>query len=131
MVCLDTTFLVDLVRAKPEAEKKLLHFLESDERITTTPVNAAELYDGAYSTKSRRTQVEKVGGLLEHLELLEVSLVVCEKYGRLVNELKARGSPIGDLDTLVASTALVHRQILLTRNKAHFEKVPGLVVETW
>jgi tRNA(fMet)-specific endonuclease VapC len=131
MVCLDTTFLVDLVRAKPEAEKKLLYFLESDERITTTPVNAAELFDGAYSTKSRRTETERVGGLLEHLELLEFSLAVCEKYGRLVNDLKAKGSPIGDLDTLVASTALVHRQILLTRNKAHFEKVPGLVVETW
>ena len=122
---------MDLVRAKPEAEKKLLHFLESDERITTTPVNAAELFDGAYSTKSRRTETERVGGLLEHLELLEVSLAVCEKYGRLVNDLKAKGSPIGDLDMLVASTALVHRQILLTRNKAHFEKVPGLVVETW
>ena len=131
MVCLDTTFLVDLVRAKPEAEKKLRHFLENDDRITTTPVNAAELYDGAYSTKSGRTEANRVGGLLEHLELLEVSLAVCEKYGRLVNDLKAKGSPIGDLDTLIASTALVHRQILLTRNKAHFEKVRGLVVETW
>jgi tRNA(fMet)-specific endonuclease VapC len=131
LVCLDTTFLVDLVRARPEAEKKLLHFLENDERITTTPVNAAELYDGAFSTKSRRTEAERVRGLLEHLELLELSLAVCEKYGRLTNELKAKGSPIGDLDTLVASTALVHRQILLTRDKAHFEKVPGLVVESW
>ena len=131
MVCLDTTFLVDLVRAKPEAERKLLHYLESDERITTTPVNAAELFDGAYSTRSRRTEAERVGGLLEHLELLELSLDVCEKYGRLVNDLKAKGSPIGDLDTLVASTAIVHRQVLLTRNKAHFEKVPGLVVESW
>ncbi len=51
MVCLDTTFLVDLVRAKPEAEWKLLHYLESDERITTTPVNAAELFDGAHSNE--------------------------------------------------------------------------------
>src|SRR6266699_3699044 len=131
LVCLDTTFLVDLVRARPEAEKRLLHFLENDERITTTPVNAAELYDGAFSTKSRRTEAERVRGLLEHLELLELSLSVCEKYGRLTNELKAKGSPIGDLDTLVASTALVHRQIPLTRDKAHFEKVPGLVVESW
>src|SRR6266699_1667897 len=104
LVCLDTTFLVDLIRARPEAEKKLLHFLEKAERVR---------------------------GLLEHLELLELSLSVCEKYGRLTNELKAKGSPIGDLDTLVASTALVHRQIPLTRDKAHFEKVPGLVVESW
>ncbi len=51
MVCLDTTFLVDLVRAKPEAEKKLLCYLENDERITTTPVNAAELFEGTYSKR--------------------------------------------------------------------------------
>src|SRR5260370_12147992 len=114
MVCLDTTFLVDLVRARPEAEKKLVHFLENDERITTTPVNAAELYDGAFSTKGRRTEAERVRGLLEHLELLEVSLAVCEKYGRLVNDLKTNGSAIEDLVTLLASTAHVHRHILLS-----------------
>src|SRR5205807_1197479 len=73
--------------------------------------------------------LEKRGKL--RLRSPELSLSVCEKYGRLTNELKAKGSPIGDLDTLVASTALVHRQILLTRDKAHFEKVPGLVVESW
>ena len=131
MVCLDTTFLVDLVRAKPEAEKKLQYYLDNDERITTTAINAAELYDGAYSTKGRKTEVERVRGLLEHLELLDFSLPVCEKYGRIVNDLKSKGSPIGDLDTLVASIALVHRQILLTRDKAHFERIPGLIVETW
>ncbi len=65
------------------------------------------------------------------MELLEFSLPVCEKYGRLVNDLKARGSPIGDLDTLVASAALVHRQSLVTRNRAHFERILGLIVETW
>jgi tRNA(fMet)-specific endonuclease VapC len=131
MVCLDTTFLVDLARARPEAEKKLRYYLENDERITTTPINAAELFDGAYSTKSRKTEIQRVRGLLEHLELLEISLAVSEKYGRLVNELKDKGSPIGDLDTLIASIAVTHRQILLTRNRAHFERVPGLVVETW
>ena len=48
-----------------------------------------------------------------------------------MNELRSKGSPIGDFDTLVASAAITNRQILLTRNKAHFEKVPGLIVETW
>ncbi len=65
MVCLDTAFLVDLVMAQPEAEKKLLHYLENDERITTTPVNSAELYEGAYSTKGRRREAKRVGGLLD------------------------------------------------------------------
>src|SRR5438552_15266854 len=77
LVCIDTTFLVDLVRARPEAEKKLLDFLEDDERITTKPVIAATLHDGAFSTKTGRTDAERVRWLLEHLELLEFSLPVC------------------------------------------------------
>src|SRR5207245_10088081 len=77
LVCLDTTFLVDLIRARPEAEKKLLHFLENDERITTTPVNAAELYEEAFSTRSRRTESERVRGLLKTHKLLRTVLPVC------------------------------------------------------
>jgi len=131
MVCFDTSFLVDLVRRRPEAEEKLRQYLENGDPLTTTPLNAAELFEGAFSPKSRKVEYERVDGLLRHLELLEFSLAVCEKYGRLLNELRTKGNPIGDPDTLIASAALTHRQILLTRNKAHFDKVPGLVVESW
>ena len=122
---------MDLVRRSPRAEEKLRHYLENDDSVTTTPINAAELLEGVFAPKSRKGDSERVEGLLKHLELLEISLTVCEKYGRLVNQLREAGSPIGDLDTLIASTAITHRQILLTRNKKHFEKIPGLVVETW
>jgi tRNA(fMet)-specific endonuclease VapC len=131
LVCFDTSFLIDLVRRQPEAEEKLREYLENGDPLTTTPISAAEAYEGVFSPKSRKGEFERIDGLLRHLELLDVSLAVCEKYGRLMNELHAQGVPVGDLDTLIASTAIIHRQILLTRNTAHFEKVPGLVVETW
>src|SRR5205807_6771909 len=89
------------------------------------------LVEGAYSTKGRRGEVEVVRATLEHLELLELSIPVCEKYGRLTNELGSKGSPIGDLDSLIASTAIVHRQVLLTKNKKPLYRVPGLVTESW
>ena len=131
MVCFDTSFLVDLVRRRPEAEEKLRQYLENGDPLTTTPISAAELFEGVLTAKSRKGEYERVDGLLRHLELLEFSLTVCEKYGRLVNDLRTRGNPIRDLDTLIASAAITHRQILLTRNKTHFEKVPGLAVESW
>ncbi len=131
MVCFNTSFLIDLVRRRPEAEEKLREHLENGDPLTTTPVSAAEAYEGVFSPRSRKGEFERVDGLLRHLELLNVSLAVCEKYGRLTNELCAKGVPVGDLDTLIASTAMIHRQILLTRNKAHFNRVPGLVVESW
>lgn len=65
------------------------------------------------------------------MQLLELSLVVCERYGTLVNELSSRGLPIGDLDVMIASAAIVHRQILLTKNKKHFDRIPELVTESW
>jgi len=130
-VCFDTSFLVDLLRGIPSAQKKLEYFLERNERLTTTPLSAAELFEGAYSPRRKKGDLEEVKGILEHLEQLELSLEVCENYGRIINDLRSRGSPIGDVDTLIASAAMAHRQILLTRNKAHSEKVPGLVVESW
>ena len=99
--------------------------------MKTTPISAAELFEGAYSIKGRKGEVEVVRATLEHLELLALSITVCEMYGRLTNELGSKGSHIGDLDALIASAAIVHGQILLTKNKKHFDRVPGLVTESW
>ncbi len=130
-VCLDTSFLVDLVRRNPAAEKKLQYYRDRDEPLRTTAVSAAELIEGAYSTRGRKGEVERVRATLEHLELLKLSLPVCERYGKLASELRVKGVPIGDLDNLIASAAMIHRQILVTRDKPHFERVPGLAVESW
>jgi predicted nucleic acid-binding protein len=37
---------------------------------------------------------------------------------------------IGDLDLLIAATALRHELILLTNNRRHFERVRGLQIES-
>ena len=130
MVCLDTSFLVDLVRESPAAEKKLQFYRDRNEPLTTTAISAAELFEGAYSTKGKK-DLEQVRSILEHMQLLELSIPVCERYGRLVNQLSLRGLPIGDLDVIIASAAIVHRQILLTKNKKHFDRIPELVTDSW
>jgi len=99
--------------------------------LKTTAISAAELFEGTFSIRGRQGEVEVVRATLEHLELLELSIPVCEKYGRLTNKLGSKGSPIGDLDALIASAAIVHRQILLTKNKKHFDRISQLVAESW
>jgi tRNA(fMet)-specific endonuclease VapC len=123
--------LIDLLRGSPAAEKKLQYYTDKYEPLTTTPISAAELFKGAYGARDRRAEVTKARDVLEYLELLEMPIPVCEEYGKLVNDQRSKGSPIGDLDTLTGSTALIHRQILIIRNKTHFERIPGLEVDTW
>jgi predicted nucleic acid-binding protein len=132
LVCLDTSFLVDLIRRDQSALAELKR-IESDENsaLTTTPISACELYEGAYKSKSARKEIEKVNEILRRIKLLDFSLGACECYGKLVRDLRSAGRPIGDLDTLIASIALTNNEPILTQNSDHFSKVPGLIVRTW
>ncbi|HZD12117.1 MAG TPA: type II toxin-antitoxin system VapC family toxin [Candidatus Binatus sp.] len=131
MVCLDTTFLVDLLRRKSVAEKKLKELWDKGEPITTTPINAAELCEGAYAMTHREIETKRVKDILGLARLLDINLTACETYGSLSSNQASRGSKIGDLDTLIASIALTHGQALLTLNKKDFEKIPGLAIESY
>jgi len=131
MVCLDTSFIIALIRRDPKAEKKLEDYIVSGAKLSTTPITACELFKGAYRSKRRDTEVRKIRGILTYLEILTFSLDTCERYGKLVNDLQLTGAPIGDLDAMIASLALTYNELILTSDKKHFERVPSLIVETW
>ncbi len=65
------------------------------------------------------------------MELFEFSAQACERFDRARGELESRGTPVGDFDIMIAATALAHNQSVLTRDVEHFQKIPGLAVETW
>ena len=47
-------------------------------------------------------------------------------FARTRADLRSRGMRIPDLDLLIAATAIEHGLTLLTRNRRHFDRVPGL-----
>lgn len=130
MVCFDTSFMIALIRRDANAEKKLEEYVASEAKISTTPITACELFKGAYRSR-KKENVQKVRKLLHHLEILQFSVDACERYGKLASELQLKGSPIGDADTMIASIALTHGEPLLTSDREHFGRVPGLMIETW
>jgi len=131
LVCIDTSFLIALLRRDPNAEAKLESFVEDGERITTTPICACELFAGAYKAKKRDLEIRRVKEFLSRMELLEFSTQACERFGRVRSELESTGTPIGDFDIMIAAIALAHNQAVLTNDVEHFQRIPGLTVETW
>ena len=131
MVCVDTSFLISLIRREPDAETRLEAYLLEEEPISTTPICACELFAGAYGSKRKDRETKKVRALLSRMELLDFSVQARERFGRIREQLEAAGAPIGDLDVMIASIALAHTQTLLTTDTQHFSKIPGLLVETW
>jgi tRNA(fMet)-specific endonuclease VapC len=50
-------------------------------------------------------------------------------FGGIVGDLEKRGQIISDMDALIASVALEHDELVVTRNLAHFQRVAGLRIE--
>jgi predicted nucleic acid-binding protein len=65
---------------------------------------------------------------LDPFRVLEIDDRIAESFAEIRAYLRRRGELVGDLDLLIAATALHHNLTLLTFNRRHFARVPGLRV---
>lgn len=129
---LDTSILIELLRVKPEAKD----FVDShdEETILTSSICEAEIYEGVYREKQENISLKKevFRKLLEKFsETVYFDSEQAEIAGKIRAELSKKGSLIGDLDVLIAAAAMAKNAILVTKNPKHFQKIPGLQVESF
>lgn len=129
MVCADTSFLVALERGERGALEKMRELEARGEVVSVTAVTVAEYYHGAYGSKDRMRALRDAKGLLDRFAVLDLDYESGKIWGELAHTMKS--GVIGDRDLFIASIAVSNKQTLVTRNKKHFERVPGLQVETW
>ncbi len=60
--------------------------------------------------------------------MLPVTEEIAAVFARVRAGLREQGNLIADLDLLIAATAIAYDLTLLTRNRRHFERVPGLSI---
>jgi tRNA(fMet)-specific endonuclease VapC len=63
--------------------------------------------------------------------LLPLTDEIARRAAAIDADLHLRGERIGDADTLIAATALVHGLAVATNNEAHFRRIHSLAVENW
>ena len=63
---------------------------------------------------------------LEGVKLISLSLEIMRRFAIIRGYLQQQGTPIGEMDLLIAATALHHDLTIVTRNRRHFERVPSL-----
>jgi len=130
MKCLDTDFLVAILRGKEDAERKMTD-MDNQGRQSTTAINAFELFYGAHKSEQKYGNVERTKMLLERLDILSLGLESSEEAGKILADLTARGALIDFRDALIAGIARTNGLSLVTRNKDHFAHIKELKVEPW
>lgn len=100
-------------------------------KIALCSIVKAELYYGAFHSQRVGSNLELLEGLFEPLPSLPFDDRCAETAGRIRADLRAKGTPIGANDLLIAATALAHDAVLVTHNTREFARVPGLRLEDW
>ncbi len=127
MPILDTSFLVDLLRGRGEAQELLAELEEKSAPIFTTPITALELYRGAHLSKDPEKNLGVVEKVLASLLVLPLNEEACMVFGALSARLRSDGKKIGEFDEVIAAIALCCDQEIVTKDE-HFLKVPNLKV---
>ncbi len=93
-------------------------------------VALAELYEGVYYSRNPAQSKQKLNDFLESVTVVGIDEKTAQIFGRERGRLRAAGMLIGDMDLLIAATALQHDLTLLTNNRSHFERIEGLHIES-
>ena len=122
---IDTDLLIDLEHGGAATVGIL-----GDEDCAISVITVSELLHGVLraSSATRARRRAFVEHLLAGLQAIPVSEPVARVHAEIWSQLADRGEPIGAHDLWIAATAIAHGLALATRNRAHFERVPGLRV---
>ena len=130
-LCLDTDYLVALLRDNPDAVRKALEIDTSGSEVVTTSMNAFEVYVGAFRSRERNRNTVQADNLLSSLKVLNLDMESLRKSGEVLSDLLDIGLRMDMRDAIIAGIALVYGCTLITRNTTHFKRVTGLSVEPW
>jgi len=128
---LDTNFLIALLRGNKEAVEKAKEYDSAEAEVSTTSVNAFEVYFGAFRSREAEKNVKQADSLLSSIKILKLNLEASRKAGEILSELMHKGTPIDLRDALIAGITLTNGYTLVTRNIEHFKRIIGLSIETW
>ncbi len=128
MKVLDTTFLVDLLKNRPEVNK----VINTSEVLATTIINMYEIMVGLFHEGVSHDRYFEIMDIFRNISLLPLDEDAVVQAAKISAEMMKKGTAIEDKDCLIAGIALSRGiSIIITKNKKDFERIKGIKVETY
>lgn len=126
---LDTNICIYILNNKPENVRKKMAQV-GEQACAISSIVASELAFGAKKS-GRQENVLRLNQFLSLFQVLPFEYDAIWHYANLRADLQTKGTPIGNMDQLIAAHALSLNLTLVTNNMKEFERVQGLRVENW
>jgi len=118
---------------KPTPHSGVVGWLQVNERdLAVDPIILGELRFGILLLRrgKKRSELERwFDASAQRLHCLSWEAETGLRWARLLAELRGSGRAMPIKDSLIAATALVHNLIVVTRNRADFEKAGVRIID--
>jgi len=129
MYLLDTDTIIYNLKGDEKVQQALRLHIHDPLKISI--ITLMELYYGAYKSQRIDANLAKVKAIEHSFEIIPNGQDSAEIFARVKAVLEIKGTRLDDFDLLIASCALTHNLILVTNNLRHFQRIPGLRLESW
>ncbi|PIN90115.1 hypothetical protein COU60_02130 [Candidatus Pacearchaeota archaeon CG10_big_fil_rev_8_21_14_0_10_34_76] len=133
MVCLETTFMIDLINGRISIDYLEKNFSKKEIFIASPTIleiiRGLNLESNSKNIKPREEEeTKRIISLFSVLDFgKEEAILAGEIEARLSNE----GSIIDIEDIMTGAICIKNEEILVTKNKKHFEKIPDLKISDY
>jgi len=126
---LDTDTCIYALKQDERVLESLLAATRTD--VAVSVITEAELRTGAAKSSSPSKTLRVIENFLSPIARIEFTSEDAIAYATVRSKLERAGTPIGPLDTLIASQAVARKLVLVSNNEREFRRVAGLIVENW
>jgi predicted nucleic acid-binding protein len=125
----DTDAISEPLRRRPlRGYVRWLATIPRDDQFASA-VSVGELYRGAFLTSEPERHLANIDQrVLPAVTVLPYDTDVARVFGEIDAELRRNRRTLPEADVQIAATAIRHGLELVTGNRRHFDRIPGLLI---
>jgi len=130
LTLVDTDILSMFLKGQPQVVARFDAYLQHYDQINLSLITYYEILSGLKHHDATKR-------LTSFLQFCEANIIIpltqpaVNISAELYAELRLKGTPVDDIDLLIAGTALAHDMVLATHNVKHFGRITQLQIEDW
>jgi len=126
----DTDILSRFFRNDPNVVGQMELYVREHGVVSLSILTYYEVLSGLFHRGAER-QLNAFLAFASSHRILPLTQAAADHAARLYALMRKEGTPVDDIDLLIAGIALAHGMAIATHNIAHFGRLPGVIVQDW